>query len=775
MVQQIDVEIGTNFLGERKLMISTYVHTHLRPKCIYRPKPPQIDVRYSLPRGGRGATATDRAREKREGEDPAALAEPYMDHDTEALDSSAREAPSREGADTSTAIAVMGAGGHDIVRDMPQSAPSATVVIEKPSQIAAPALIPESGDSGATAAAAGGGGEGQAKAGVANLIFPPTCRPSSADDPTQSEATTGSCSPAAAAAGFSSNPAYTLPAEGGGSASSAPVEALGMFPRTIAPPENVTGSSNPSISSPGDMLLPRDAPAPTAVPPDFPATAVDASARRDETAATGDVAAEPPTSDSRQQEPSLSRHESDRVFEETSCSSSGAAAGVGGGDASRQGSGSAAASTPAADTPCATENKPANAPVPLPSASSPHLSLLQPGPPPTDPDPDDPGAPGPGGPARAPAAGKQGNQRQDNDAVEISCGGSSSSTKGGGNHGTPVRTSSLSPSSPLPPNMNISTTQLPGTLQHGSPGGGPQGWAGQGGDVRFVSSGSPHQIQDQFQGHAQQQQPLQAFGNQNGFQQPTQAIFGHPPMQHRPGPPLPHGMVLGGGVGGGGRGELSYQQYSGFSLPVAGRAPLLPAPQQGGGRFDPMLYQQQQQQQQFHPPQQLAHPQQHIDGSMGGMQHFSTPAAPPGATPLPAPATPTPSVNPAHAPSSTSGAATTTTTTIPSNFAAGAPQTPAEGAAVAAAPQGGGSSASGAGGGARGGAALGTVAGVMAAAAAAGGGSGADGEAVQNAYNDIGLVVTRTKELEKIMRDLFHATGEREGGYAVCRRGQGGL
>lgn len=46
----------------------------------------------------------------------------------------------------------------------------------------------------------------------------------------------------------------------------------------------------------------------------------------------------------------------------------------------------------------------------------------------------------------------------------------------------------------------------------------------------------------------------------------------------------------------------------------------------------------------------------------------------------------------------------------------------------------------------------------MAAAAAAGG--GADGEAVQNAYNDIGLVVTRTKELEKIMRDLFHATGE---------------
>lgn len=38
---------------------------------------------------------------------------------------------------------------------------------------------------------------------------------------------------------------------------------------------------------------------------------------------------------------------------------------------------------------------------------------------------------------------------------------------------------------------------------------------------------------------------------------------------------------------------------------------------------------------------------------------------------------------------------------------------------------------------------------------------GADGEAKQNnAYNDIGLVVTRTKELEKILRDMFGATGE---------------
>lgn len=45
-------------------------------------------------------------------------------------------------------------------------------------------------------------------------------------------------------------------------------------------------------------------------------------------------------------------------------------------------------------------------------------------------------------------------------------------------------------------------------------------------------------------------------------------------------------------------------------------------------------------------------------------------------------------------------------------------------------------------------------------AAAAGGGADGEREAVQNAYNDIGLVVTRTKELEKIMRDLFHATGE---------------
>lgn len=81
---------------------------------------------------------------------------------------------------------------------------------------------------------------------------------------------------------------------------------------------------------------------------------------------------------------------------------------------------------------------------------------------------------------------------------------------------------------------------------------------------------------------------------------------------------------------------------------------------------------------------------------------------------------------------------------------------------VAAPPQGSSGSASGARGGARGGGALGTAAGVMAAAAAAGGSGGADGEAVQNAYNDIGLVVTRTKELEKIMRDLFHATGKRE-------------
>lgn len=39
---------------------------------------------------------------------------------------------------------------------------------------------------------------------------------------------------------------------------------------------------------------------------------------------------------------------------------------------------------------------------------------------------------------------------------------------------------------------------------------------------------------------------------------------------------------------------------------------------------------------------------------------------------------------------------------------------------------------------------------------------GADGEATKknNAYNDIGLVVTRTKELEKMLRSLFGATGE---------------
>lgn len=34
---------------------------------------------------------------------------------------------------------------------------------------------------------------------------------------------------------------------------------------------------------------------------------------------------------------------------------------------------------------------------------------------------------------------------------------------------------------------------------------------------------------------------------------------------------------------------------------------------------------------------------------------------------------------------------------------------------------------------------------------------------VNNAYNDIGLVVTRTKGLEKILKDLFGATGERNG------------
>lgn len=38
---------------------------------------------------------------------------------------------------------------------------------------------------------------------------------------------------------------------------------------------------------------------------------------------------------------------------------------------------------------------------------------------------------------------------------------------------------------------------------------------------------------------------------------------------------------------------------------------------------------------------------------------------------------------------------------------------------------------------------------------------GADGELRRdNAYNDIGLVVTRTKELEKILKDLFGASGE---------------
>lgn len=37
---------------------------------------------------------------------------------------------------------------------------------------------------------------------------------------------------------------------------------------------------------------------------------------------------------------------------------------------------------------------------------------------------------------------------------------------------------------------------------------------------------------------------------------------------------------------------------------------------------------------------------------------------------------------------------------------------------------------------------------------------GEHGDRTHNAYNDIGLVVTRTKELEKVLRDLFGATGE---------------
>ncbi|CAN0412053.1 unnamed protein product, partial [Ectocarpus sp. 12 AP-2014] len=233
------------------------------------------------------------------------------------------------------------------------------------------------------------------------------------------------------------------------------------------------------------------------------------------------------------------------------------------------------------------------------------------------------------------------------------------------------------------------------------------------------------------------QQP--AFGNHNAYVQPppaaAAAYYGHhPPTQFpagRPTPPPPPGTVLGGA------GLLYHSHQSGFVLPDTGRAPLLSAPTPGGGgdRYDlvPLgaTYDPHHGHQRVYQPQRALHPRQ---------QQFEF-----------------------GRPDALASAATTTPAEHPRPDAtAVAPQTLTEG--VLTMPQ---SSSSGgaASGGVRGGApapaaVLGTAAGVMAAAVAAAAGGRADGDAVQNnAYNDIGLVVTRTKELEKIMKDSFHATG----------------
>ncbi|CAM9832257.1 unnamed protein product [Ectocarpus fasciculatus] len=236
------------------------------------------------------------------------------------------------------------------------------------------------------------------------------------------------------------------------------------------------------------------------------------------------------------------------------------------------------------------------------------------------------------------------------------------------------------------------------------------------------------------------QQP--AFGNHNAYAQPppaaaAAAYYGHhQPTQYSAGgptPPPPPGTMLGGA------GLPYHSHHSGFNLPDTGRAPLLSAPLPpggGGDRYDLVLppgavYDQHHEHQHVYHPHQALHPQQQRQLELGR----------PGL--LASAATATPAEHPRP------------------DATAGAPQTFTEG--VLTIPQSGSSGAT-ASGGARGGAAaaaavLGTAAGVMAAAAA---GGRADGDAVQNnAYNDIGLVVTRTKELEKIMRDSFHATGEK--------------
>ncbi|CAM9617997.1 unnamed protein product, partial [Ectocarpus sp. 8 AP-2014] len=235
--------------------------------------------------------------------------------------------------------------------------------------------------------------------------------------------------------------------------------------------------------------------------------------------------------------------------------------------------------------------------------------------------------------------------------------------------------------------------------------------------------------------HAGGLQPV--FGNHNAYAQPppaaAAAYYGHhhQPTQYSAGGPTPTpppGTMLGGA-------GLPYHSHqSGFVLPDTGRAPLLSAPPPGGGGDRYYLvppgaaYDPHHGHQHVYQPHHALHPRQ---------QQFEL-----------------------GRPDSLASAATATPAEhLRPDATAGAPQTLTEG--VLTMPQSSNSGA--ANGGVRGGApapaVLGTAAGVMAAAAAAPCGR-ADGDAVQNnAYNDIGLVVTRTKELEKIMRDSFHATG----------------
>ncbi|CAN0013471.1 unnamed protein product, partial [Ectocarpus sp. 6 AP-2014] len=235
--------------------------------------------------------------------------------------------------------------------------------------------------------------------------------------------------------------------------------------------------------------------------------------------------------------------------------------------------------------------------------------------------------------------------------------------------------------------------------------------------------------------HAGGLQP--AFGNHNAYAQPpaaaATAYYGHhQPIRYSAGgptPPPPPGTMLGGA-------GLPYHSHqSGFVLPDTGRAPLLSAPPPRGGcdRYDLV-------------PPGAAYDLRH------GHQHIYQPQHP---------LYPRQQQFELGRPDALASAATATPAEHPRPDAiAGAPQTLTEGVLTMLQSSSGGAASGGVRGGAPAAAqaaVLGTAAGVMAAAAA---GGRAGGDAVQNnAYNDIGLVVTRTKELEKIMRDSFHATG----------------